>query len=110
MKNYSLIAIVLSIWIVISGFIGFTEPFFFWNNFIAGMIIMVAGFYRAEGDAIFGFMIMLLGMWIALTSSIIVFSEPWLQLGNNLYVGGLAAILGLVSLGKEAELPAYKLG
>lgn len=109
MKKYSWIIVVFSIWIVISGIISFSEPFYFWNNLIAGWIILVAGIYRAEGDAIFGFIILLLGMWIALTSSITVFAEPALQLGNDVIVGGAATILGLISLTVETELPGYKL-
>ncbi len=109
MKKYSWIIVIVSLWVIISGIIGFSNPFYFWNNLLAGLIILTTGFYRAEGDAIFGFIILLLGMWIALTSSITVFAAPSLQFWNDLFVGGMSAILGLISLTVETELPAYKM-
>jgi hypothetical protein len=90
----------LGVWIFITPFFKFSPVGNFWNLFVCGIIITIAGFSMAEKNVMDGKWSAYLGIWLIFAAFL-----PWIQayggsLWNGIVVGLILAKFGFGNTGK----------
>ena len=93
----------LGTWIFITPFHKFSPNGNFWNLFVCGIIITIAGFTLAKENIMDGRWSSYLGIWLVVASFL-----PWIQsyggsLWNGIVVGLILAYYGFSNTGKKKE-------
>lgn len=89
--------VILGIWTIIVPFFGSTREFYSWDNFISGIAVSIAGVLLSDHQAWRGFLCVVLGFWLIISSYI-----PPLLNGAGVYWNSITTGIVLCVVGFAA--------
>ena len=98
MKGYAWLALIAGLWVVISTFFGFEHSFFLWSDLITGVILSLAGFAAMKEKPAAGWTGVVVGLWLVLAAFLTGLHQGVGLLWNNVLVGLIVAIAGILVL------------